>query len=161
MSERQVGEAAPVSQHERLGGGEPVALPGTSPLTCVVFYKAACPTCKWAMPFVQRLHELTGKLRVVGIASDTPDDAAAFAADLELTFEIGLESEPWETSAAWGLQSVPTLFLLGEGGEIVISSTGFSRDDFQEVARRAAELDGAARPSDPFDGREMPAFRPG
>lgn len=160
MSEVGPGQRAPSFRLPSLGGVA-VAVPGGSPLTLLVFYKASCPTCEWALPFVQALHERADGLAVVGVASDAEDEARAFAEKLGLTFPVGVESEPWDVSAAYALTTVPTLFLVGESGKVLLTSPGFSRDDFLEVARRAAERSGGA-PADPFpEGAEIPAFRPG
>jgi peroxiredoxin len=155
------GDPAAAAELPCLGGGT-VELPGGAPLTLLVFYKASCPTCRWALPFVQALHERAHGLTVVGIASeDDVDEAAAFAAELGLTFPIGLESAPWEVSAAYGLTTVPTLFLIDGAGRVKRVSPGFAKEDFLAAAAEAAALHGGA-PADPFpEGAAVPEFRPG
>jgi len=161
MAELVPGTKAPPATLPRLSGGE-VALPGSSPLTLLAFYKASCPTCRWAAPFVQSLHAKTkgGSLAVVGVAEDDEDTARQFADELGLDFPIAVETEPWAVSTSYGLATVPTFFLVDNEGEILLTSPGFARDDLREVARRAAELSGG-EPADPFDGADVPPFRPG
>ncbi|MGQ0720627.1 MAG: peroxiredoxin family protein [Candidatus Eiseniibacteriota bacterium] len=131
-----------------------VAVPGAAPLTLLAFTKASCPTCRWMFPFVQALHERAKGLAVVGVASDPVGEARAFVEELRLTFPIGVESAPWPVSAAYGLTSVPTLFLI-ETGTVRLASVGFSRSDFLEIASAAAA-------ASPFPaGAAVPAFRPG
>lgn len=155
------GHRAPVAELPRLGGGT-VELPGGAPLTLLAFYKASCPTCRWAMPFVQTLHERARGLTVVGIASeDDASEAAVFAQELGLTFPIGLESAPWDVSRAYALSTVPTLFLVDGAGRVKRASPGFAKEDFRAVAAEAAALHGGA-PADPFpEGVAVPEFRPG
>jgi peroxiredoxin len=159
MTELAAGTPAPAFELSRLGGGS-VTLPAGE-LTFLVIYKASCPTCRWALPFVQNLHERARGIRVIGVASDSPEDAAALAAELTLTFPIGVEAEPWPVSAAYGLTTVPSVFLVGPDGGILRSGAGFGREDFTDAVQRAAKVTGGA-PANPFpEGVTMPAFRPG
>ena len=160
-------EIAPGSQAPRVlltdFDGKDLNIPGRSRLTLLTVFKASCPTCEWALPYVQRLHEKTsgGALEVMGVAEDDRATALEFAEETGLTFPIALESDPWPVANGYGLSTVPTMFLIDESGEILLSSPGFSKDDLLDVARRAAELDGE-EPADPFDGdTTVPAFRPG
>lgn len=154
------GDRAPAFRLPSLGGGA-LDLPGAAPLTLLAFTKASCPTCRWALPFVQALHERARGLTVVGVASDPPAEARALAEELGLGFPVAVEGEPWEVSAAYGLTTVPTLVLVDGSGEVLFTSEGFSRDDFLEIARRAGERSGTA-PADPFPaGEAVPPFRPG
>jgi peroxiredoxin len=126
----------------------------------LVFYRASCPTCRWALPFVQALHERANGLAVTGVASDAEGDARAFAEELRLTFPVGVESEPWPVSTAYSLTIVPTLFLI-DAGTVRLASAGFARDDFLRFAGAAAERSGG-EPANPFPvGSGVPAFRPG
>lgn len=160
MPEIAPGAAAPTARLPGLRGGE-IRVPGGVGLTLLAFYKGACPTCRWAMPFVQSLHDRAAGLHVIGVASDDAGHARAFAKELGLTFPIAIESAPWETSGAYGLTTVPTLFLVEAGGEVVVTSPGFARDDFLDIAKRAAEISGG-EPADPFpEGEAVPVFRPG
>jgi peroxiredoxin len=165
VAELGPGDAAPVASLPGVAGGT-VALPGDDPLTVVVLFKASCPTCRWALPWFQRLHEAAAgrPLAVRGVAQDDPAEARAFAAELGLTFPIGIEEAPWAFSAAWGALTVPTFFLVGADGVVRLASAGFARDDLREAGQRAAALDGGP-PLDPFPageaGEAVPAFRPG
>jgi peroxiredoxin len=155
-----VGSRAPAARLPGLDGAE-VEIPGTAPLTLLVFLKASCPTCAFAAPFLQNLHARAKGLLVLGIASDTAADARSFAEGHGLRFPIAVESAPWETSAAYGLTTVPTLVLLGPDGFVEMFSEGFARDDFLAISRRAAEVAGGAAVSPFPDGEAVPAFRPG
>jgi peroxiredoxin len=155
------GDAAPAFDLPALGGGK-VAGPAKSGLTWLVVYKHSCPTCRWALPYYQALHEKAGggSLRVVGVAEGSPEETEAQAAELGVTFPVGLEADPYPVSASYDLSTVPTCFLIDAEGRVELTSIGFSRDDLQEAARRAAEVDGG-EPADLFGGEEVPAFRPG
>lgn len=161
MTELVAGATAPAFTLPRLGGGE-VRVPSAR-LTLLVFAKSSCPTCRWALPYFQALHERTenGALAVIGVVQDDVATEQAFAEELALTYPIALEGSPWDLAVAYGVTTVPTFFLLDESGTVRLNSPGFSRDDLLEVARAAAELDGGD-PASPFpEGEEIPAFRPG
>lgn len=156
-----IGAAAPRARLPRLGGGT-VELPGAAPLSLLVFWKSSCPTCRWALPYFEALHAGTAGtgFSVVGVAEDSEADAAAVAAELGLTLPVAVEPEPWATSAAYDLMTVPTLVLVDGEGRVILTSPGFAKDDVLEIARQAAALRGTA-PVDPFRGEDVPAYRPG
>jgi peroxiredoxin len=159
MAELGPGAKAPAFHLPGLAGGV-VVVPGNAPLVLLAFTKASCPTCRWMFPFVQALHEGAKGLAVVGVASDPDGEARAFAEELGLTFPIGVENAPWPVSTAYGLATVPTLFLI-ETGTVRLASAGFSRSDFLEIASAAAQRAGG-KPANPFPaGAAVPAFRPG
>jgi peroxiredoxin len=131
-------------------------------VTLLTIFKSSCPTCWWALPFVERIHgQAVKNFQVLGIAEDTEEDAKALASELRLTFPIAIEQEPYPVSAAFGLTTVPTQFLIDASERILLASPGFSKEDFLEIARRAAELEGVEA-IDPFpQGEKIPALRPG
>lgn len=163
MAELATGSVAPVAElpSASAGPGGVVTIPGSAPKTLVAFLKSSCPTCQWALPWVQRMHESAADagLRVVAVAEDDAADARALVDAFGLTFEVGVESEPWAVSAAYGLSIVPTFFLVDEAGLVEMASPGFARDDLLDAVRRAAEQKGVAPPR-PFP-EDLPAFRPG
>ena len=71
-----------------------------------------------------------------------------------------VDPEPWPASEAFGVRSTPTWVLLAPGGRVDAVREGWSRDDANALAARAAALaEAPARlVSTPADG---PAFRPG
>jgi len=159
VTELGPGDLAPVATLPRLGGGE-LTLPGSSPLTLLAFFKSTCPTCATALPLVRFLHERAPDgFRVVGVAQDEEPAAQALADVLGLAFPIALEGVPWEVSARYGLVTVPTLFLVGADGRILLTSPGLARDEIREIGRRAADVGG--EPVDPIIDAELPAFVPG
>jgi hypothetical protein len=71
-----------------------------------------------------------------------------------------LDADPWSASDAYGVRATPTWILVAAGGRVEAVAEGWSRDDANGLAARAAALAGAPAPvvSTPADG---PAFRPG
>jgi peroxiredoxin len=150
MSPLRVGAVAPEVPDVRFGDG-PLGL---------FFYKATCPTCRMAAPKV-RTFERAYPGRVIGVGQDPPDALERFAQ----TYGLGLRSvpdqPPYATSDAYGIVSVPTLFLVGADATVLESVGAWDRDAFNRVSHHLAELI-AADPvdiSEPGDG--LPAFQPG
>jgi len=121
----------------------------------LAFFKISCPTCQYAFPFLERLYKAYGKsgVTLVGISQNDAKDTAAFAEEFGVTFPMLLdEGHTYPVSNAYGLTNVPSVFWVGQDGEIEISSVGWVKSDFEQINRKMAE-----------GGRLSPAmmFRPG
>lgn len=144
-----------------LGTSAP-AVPGTEiedGAKAVVFYKVTCPTCQLAAPAMERLYRAFPD-RFVAVVQDPPDRAEEFAARFETSFPSVSEGEPYPVSNAYGLEAVPTVYLVQDGVvQDVVES--WDRDGWNRVGERLSELTGreAVRLSEEGDG--LPAFKPG
>jgi peroxiredoxin len=129
-----------------------------------VFFKISCPTCQYALPYFERLYKTYGnaKLSIIGISQNDKKDTADFMKKYGLTFPMLLDdAKTFPTSNAYGLTNVPSVFWISEDGEIEISSVGWSRQDFEEIVKRAASANGQA-PKPVFQPAEQVAdFRAG
>lgn len=112
-----------------------------------VFFKISCPVCQYALPFYQRIYKAYGqkKFAMVGISQNEKADTAEFMKRYGITFPVLLDdTKSFPVSNAYGLTNVPTSFWINEDGEIEISSLGWSRQDFEEMVRKAASAIGDA-----------------
>ncbi len=150
MSPLQVGAIAPEVPGAPFGEG-PVGL---------FFYKVTCPTCQMAAPKVEAF-ERAYQGRVVGIGQDPPEALERFTQEYGLGVRSLPDPPPYELSDAYGIVSVPTLFLVGADGRVLESVGAWDRDAFNRVSHHLAELTGAdpVDISEPGDG--LPAFQPG
>jgi peroxiredoxin len=105
----------------------------------LAFYKISCPVCQLTAPYLERLAANTGGLQVIGISQDDASSTRGFMQRFGLTFRtlLDLGSEDYPASNAYGITSVPTLFLLEPDGTIARSFNGFSKRDFEEIGARA------------------------
>ena len=106
------------------------------------FFKISCPTCQYALPFLQRIFEAHGSqaVTIVGISQNTKKDTAAFIKEYKITFPVLLDdTSSYPVSNAYGLTNVPTFFWIAQDGEIGISSVGWTRKDMEELNHRAAQ----------------------
>jgi peroxiredoxin len=129
-----------------------------------VFFKIYCPVCQYALPYFQRIHNAYGdkNFSIVGISQNEKRDTAEFMKRYGITFPVLLDdTKSFPVSNACGLTNVPTAFWISEDGTIEISSVGWSRQEFEEMVRKAASAAGSA-PKPVFQPAEQIAdFRAG
>ncbi len=142
------------SLHEALTRG-PVVL---------AFFKVSCPTCQYALPFLERLYKAYAKngVTLMGVSQNDAKDTRAFNQQFGVTFPVLLDdTHKYPVSNAYGLTNVPTIFWIAQDGEIEISSVGWLKADFEQINRRMAEA-GKTTPAAVFQpGEDVRDFRAG
>jgi peroxiredoxin len=167
MSPIATGEKAPTFE---LAGtdGKKYSLSGAlgrGPLLAV-FFKVSCPTCQFTLPFVERLYQQflaagAAGIQVWGISQDNVQNTRLFAQEFGLTFPMLIDEEPYEISQGYQLTHVPTLFVVGTGGQIEFSNDGFCKTDMLDI-RRSLAAKYAVKPAELFHaGEQVPAYKPG
>ena len=105
-------------------------------------------------PYLERLH--TAGYHVVGVSQNEPDDTREFNREFGITFPILLDTEEsqFPVSNAYGISSVPTLFLVEPDGTIGRVAEGWMKQDMLWFGAQA----GAAlfHPAD-----RVPEMKPG
>jgi len=128
------------------------------------FYKVSCPVCQYTFPFLERLHKAYGdkKITIIGVSQNDPRDTASFMKEYGVTFPNLLDDpNGYAVSNAYGLTNVPTLFLIGQDGEIEISSVGWVKAEIEDINRKLAEAQEVS-PQPVFQPREdVSDFRAG
>jgi peroxiredoxin len=129
-----------------------------------IFFKISCPTCQYALPYFERMHKTYGgeQLSIVGVSQNDKRDTAEFIKNYRITFPVLLDdTKTFPVSNAYGLTNVPISFWISEDGEIELSSVGWVRQEFEEIARKAASVIGDM-PKPVFQATEQIAdFRAG
>src|ERR1700733_14151473 len=79
----------------------------------LAFYKISCPVCQLTAPYLQRL-AANDALQVIGVSQDDASATRGFMQRFGITFPtlLDLSSENYPASNAYGITSVPSLFLL-------------------------------------------------
>jgi peroxiredoxin len=119
--------------------GEPASL--TSLLAAgpvlLAFYRAGCPVCQLALPFLDRLKD--APFRVFNVSQDSAGDTRRFAREFGLSTPALLDPERdgYPASNAFGITHVPSMFLIGAGGQVEWASTGFYKNELLDLAARA------------------------
>jgi peroxiredoxin len=129
----------------------------------VAFFKVSCPTCQYALPFLERLHKAYANgVSIVGVSQNDAKETAKFVKEFGVTFSVLLdEVGKYPASNAYGLTNVPTIFWIAQDGEIEVSSVGWIKADFEQINRKLAEA-GKAAPAVVFKpGEDVRDFRAG
>lgn len=119
----------------------------------LAFFKVTCPVCQLAAPKVRALAD--GGARVVGIGEDPSRKLTAFASRHGQRVPTVSEPSPYRVSDAYGVSTVPTLFLVDGEGIVRNAVQGWDRERWNALAVAA----GAQPVSSDMDG--LPSFRPG
>jgi len=127
------------------------------------FFKVSCPTCQYAFPFVERIYQ---QLRpqgahIWGISQDDTRASERFASEYGISFPILIDAYPYETSRAYGLRYVPTLFLILPSGQVDLMSDGFARVDLLDIQKRLARHFAVTPPALFLPNERVPEFKPG
>ncbi|HYW39014.1 MAG TPA: TlpA disulfide reductase family protein [Terriglobales bacterium] len=128
------------------------------------FFKVSCPVCQYMFPYLERLHKAHGdrKITIVGISQDNQRDTTAFLKEYGVTFRTLLDDpNGYAVSNAYGLTNVPTLFLIGQEGEIEITSVGWVKQEVEDINRKLAAAQQITLPPIFQPGEDVRDFRAG
>ena len=103
----------------------------------LAFYKVSCPVCQLTAPYLERLAAGSG-VQIVGISQDDDNATQGFNQRFGVTFPTLLDQskENYPASNAYGISSVPSLFLVNKGhGGIARAFSGFLRN---AISKRSA-----------------------
>jgi peroxiredoxin len=145
-------EGKSISLREALANG-PVVL---------AFFKVSCPTCQYTFPFIERIHQAYSGFQILGVSQNSKKDTAAFMKEFGITFTVLLDdTKTYAVSNAYGLTNVPSIFWIGQDGEVELASVGWDRREVEKINRKAGEV--VHRPAAPLfhANEEIAAFRAG
>ena len=123
----------------RLGGGHASLreITANGP-ALLAFFKVNCPVCQLTFPYLERIHA-SGRLPVYGISQNGPEDTTDFNRHFGITMPTLLDTEKsgFPVSNAFGISSVPTLFLVEADGRIAHVSEGWRKTEIELLGARA------------------------
>jgi peroxiredoxin len=134
----EVGARAPEFRLDRLGGGE-VSLSeilANGP-AALAFYKVSCPVCQFTFPYLERL--AAGGIAIYGVSQNGAEHTKEFIESFGVTFPVLLDSEEAEfpASNAFGISTVPTIFVVEPDGVISSVIEGWAKTDIMALGNRA------------------------
>jgi peroxiredoxin len=102
-----------------------------------VFFKVTCPVCQLTLPFLDRIH--AGALPIYGISQNGPGDTRAFNGQFGVTFPTLLDTEEsgFPVSEAFGISTVPTMFLVESDGTISHVIEGWRKSEIEWLGAKA------------------------
>jgi peroxiredoxin len=115
----------------------------------LAFFKISCPTCQLTLPFLQRFPQL------IAISQDDAADTHEFQQRFGVSMTTLLDAPPrYSASNAYGITSVPSIFLVEPDGKIDSAMDGFSKAGLEELGQRFQVT--------PFrESDRVPSLRPG
>ncbi len=142
-------DGADFNLYQALGAG-PVLL---------TFFKTSCPTCQYALPYLDRFGELLADSGAtpVTVSQDTPAESERFSVEYGYATRQVFDSEEtaFAVSNAYGLTNVPTVFLVEPDGRIGHTMVSWSKSDVEDLARKL-------RVNSPFGANEdVLPYKPG
>jgi thiol-disulfide isomerase/thioredoxin len=125
----------------------------------VLFYKVTCPTCQIAAPVAERFHKKFPD-HLVAVAQDPREKIEQFERELGTSFPSVSDQAPYGVSDAWGIRTVPTLFVLSDG-KVAVVVESWDREGWNRAAATMGVLTATSAESLSWDGDGLPRFRPG
>ncbi len=147
------GDKAPSFSLADAATGEIVDDPWRAGRAVVAFFKTTCPVCQMVAPKLTLLAKADAP--VIAIGQDAPATIQSYTARHGQHLPTLSEPAPYEVSTAFGISTVPTLFLVEPDGIISDVVESWDRDRWNRLAQSL----GVAPVSDESDG--LPVFRPG
>src|SRR5262249_43721176 len=119
----------------------------------LAFFKISCPVCQFTFPFLQRMAErFEGKgISVVGVSQDDVRDTKDFNREFGVKFATVIDSKGYPASNAYGLTTVPTVFLIAPDGKVKTECLGFDKAALEKIALELTQHEKVAG---------VPLFRP-
>ena len=107
----------------------------------VAFFKISCPVCQFTFPFLQRIAERYAgdSVTVIGVSQDNAADTKAFNKEYGVTFPTLLDGPGYPVSNAYGLYTVPTIFLIEPDGKVKVGCMGFDKADLEKIAAELSQ----------------------
>src|SRR6185503_8921719 len=114
------------------------------------FFETDCPTCRLAIPYVNRLsRELGEGSEILGISQDGDRPTRELIVDAPIEFPVAVDSD-LAVTRLYDPVAVPTFFVIGSDARIVKTLDGFDKQALNEIATVIA-----GKPlviAEPFDG---------
>src|SRR5277367_5642431 len=134
-------------------------------LVVVAFFKISCPVCQFTFPFLERLYKRYGgdDVTFLGISQDDARDTKEFAKEFGTTFPMVLDEKAsgYVASNAYGLTSVPTIFLIETDGTVKVSCVGFDKQGLEAIGAELAERKKIAPAALFRPDESVPVHKPG
>ncbi|KGM42184.1 thiol:disulfide interchange protein DsbE [Aquabacterium sp. NJ1] len=130
-----VGQSLPSFNWEKMGGGglSPADLKGS--VVYVDFWASWCGPCKHSFPWMNDMQAKYGDkgLKIIAVNLDQKmADAQAFLKGTPASFTVAFDSKG-ESPRKFGVKGMPSSYLVGPDGRVVLVHSGFRHDDGAEL----------------------------
>lgn len=104
----------------------------------LAFYKVNCPVCQLTLPYLERI-QASGRLPVFAISQNDAQDSRDFNRRFAVTMPTLLDTEEsgFAVSNAFGISTVPTLFLVERDGAVARVVEGWQKSEIDKLGAQA------------------------
>lgn len=104
----------------------------------LAFFKVSCPVCQLTLPFLERIGA-SGRLPVYAVSQNDVKDTRDFQRRFGVSLPSLLDSEEggFAVSNAFGISSVPTLFLIETDSSVARVIEGWSKAEIERLGAMA------------------------
>ena len=126
------------------------------------FFKVECPTCQYALPFIQRLADAYPQINIVGVSQNDKPETEQFMKQYGLKMPVAIDDKSkYVASNAYGLTHVPSIFYISRDGKVEDSIVSWSKADMEALNNRIA-ADAGVPPASLFKpGEQVADFKAG
>lgn len=139
-----VGQTAPQFTLPTLAQDKPTTLDSfKGKVIYLDFWASWCAPCRTSFPLLNKMHE---KLKAQGfevVAVNLDEDKAKaeeFLKEIPVSFTVLREANAGEWSDKYGVESMPTSFIIDKQGVIQNIHKGFTSNDISELEHKVTEL---------------------
>lgn len=116
----------------------------------IVFFETDCPTCRLAIPYLNRLAREIGKASdILGVSQDAATPTRELVEQAPIEFPVAIDVD-LSVTKLYDPVAVPTLFLIGSDGRITQTLSGFDKRALNEIATAMSGTPLVI--AEPFDG---------
>ncbi len=127
----------------------------------LLFYKFSCGTCRFTLPFIQKIYDAYGDLlNFRAIAQDDREATQKFREDLGISIPTLMDLPPYSVSASYGLETVPSIFVVDSSHIIRFATYSFVKQDLLNFSDILADKTGRHQ-IELFGEAEVPEIKPG
>jgi cytochrome c biogenesis protein CcmG, thiol:disulfide interchange protein DsbE len=130
---------SPAPDFELPGSKGTVKLSSTSgSVVYLDFWASWCGPCRQSFPWMNSIQEKyrSQGLKVIGVNLDSKnEDVQKFLAQLPAQFTVAFDSKG-TTPQIYGVKGMPTSFLIGRDGRIILQHSGFKESDREPLEQQ-------------------------
>jgi peroxiredoxin len=129
----------------------------------LAFFKITCPVCQYSFPFYDRVYRAyADKVPWFGVSQDEARYSRDFAREFSVSFPVLLDdTERYPVSNEFGLENVPTVFLVGQDRRVQFTSIGWVKQELEELNVKLAGIAGRAPAAIFRPGERVEAWKAG